>query len=284
MARSLTRALEAIVAARNLPVKIAFRPPSDLQHRWELLYVLVERNLKIRYRGSLLGVYWSLLNPLFMTGLYTAIFGVAFSDEFNNSLIDYALSAFSGLILYHFFSAATSQALTSLVENGDLLNKVRLPFSLFPTVAIAANSFQFVVGALPLIVGACWWQTHSPVNLLALAAPLTALIAASLGFGFLVGALYVFFRDVAYLYELLSFTIWVSSPVFYPIEIVPSAVRPLLYLNPLTSIIESLRQITLSGDAPALEAMARADLTGLIFLAIGWSCFQWLRPQFMDLL
>ena len=269
--------------SRTPLVKIAFRR-SEPRRYWELVYVLVERNLKTRYRGSLLGVYWSLLNPLFMTVLYTAIFGVAFSDTFDRSLVSYALASFTGLILFHFFAAATAQALVSLVQNGELLNKVRLPFSLFPVTAIAANLFQFAVGSLPLVIAICLWKSHSPLNVLTLSVPLAALIAASLGFGFLMSALYVFFRDISYFYDLLSFTIWVSSPVFYPIEIVPPLVRPLLYLNPLTSIIESLRQIALSGDAPALETMAQASLTGSIFLIIGWSCFRWLRPQFMDLL
>jgi lipopolysaccharide transport system permease protein len=87
---------------------------------WELIYVLVSRNLKGRYRGSFLGVYWSLLNPLMMTGLYTAIFGATFASYYNNSLMNYVLAAFTGLIIINFFSAATSQALTSIVNNGFL--------------------------------------------------------------------------------------------------------------------------------------------------------------------
>lgn len=250
----------------------------------DLLYVMVERTLKTRYRGSLLGVYWSLLNPLIMTGLYTAIFGVAFGEEFDNSLLDYALAAFTGLILFHFFSSATVQALSSVVDNGELLNKVRLPFTLFPITAIAANAFQFGVGSLPLLVVVCLWKSHSALNVAALLLPFGALVLASLGFGFLASGLYVFFRDVAYLYDLVSFAIWVSSPVFYPIEIVPPAIRPFLYLNPLTSVIESMRQIVLSGDAPALAAAGRAAAIGILFFTVGWSCFRWWRSQFMDLL
>ncbi len=259
-------------------------PRSEIRRYGDLLYVMVERNLKTRYRGSLLGVYWSLLNPLIMTGLYTAIFGVAFSDKFSGSLVDYALAAFTGLVLFHFFSSATVQALTSVVENGELLNKVRLPFTMFPIVAVAANVFQFAIGSLPLLLIVCLWKSQSLLNVAALLLPFGALVAASLGFGFLVSGLYIFFRDMAYLYDLVSFTLWVSAAIFYPIEIVPPVVRPLLYLNPLTSVIESARQIVLSGGTPEPAAIGRSLLVGLLFFTVGWSCFRWWRPQFMDLL
>ena len=97
--------------AISLPVKL---PLSQVERFWELLVVLVRRNLKVRYRGSLLGVYWSLLNPMIMTGLYTAIFGTAFSKYYNNSIPNYVLAAFTGLVIINFFSASTSQALSSV--------------------------------------------------------------------------------------------------------------------------------------------------------------------------
>src|SRR4028118_2207761 len=87
---------------------------SQAQRYWELLHVLVVRNLKVRYRGSFLGVYWSLLNPLIMTGLYTAIFGAAFASYYSNSIVNYVLAAFTGLVVINFFSSSTSQALSSI--------------------------------------------------------------------------------------------------------------------------------------------------------------------------
>ena len=106
---------------------------SPLQRYVELLHILVERNLKGRYRGSFLGVYWSLLSPLLMTGMYTAIFGVAFKSYFNGSIVSYMLAAFTGLIIINFFSSSTSQALSSVVGGGSLMNKILLPMSVFPS-------------------------------------------------------------------------------------------------------------------------------------------------------
>lgn len=254
------------------------------QRYWELLSVLVERNLKVRYRGSLLGVYWSLLNPLIMTGLYTAIFGAAFASYYGNSTTNYILAAFTGLIVIHFFNGATSQALVSLVDNGAILNKIRLPISIFPISMVGANVVQFSFGMLPLLLVVTLITSKRLINLLALCLPLLSLILVCTGIALLVSALYVFFRDLSYFYELVTFILWIGSPVFYPVEIVPSAVQRFLIFNPLLPIIESLRQISLSGEVPDLRLIAHAGVDALIVLGFGWSCFCWWRSQFMDLL
>lgn len=250
----------------------------------ELLQMLVERNLKGRYRGSFLGVYWSLLHPVLMTGVYTAIFGAAFAQFYDNSTIKYVLAAFTGLVVIHFFSGSTSQALASIVANGGLLNKVKLPVSVFPVSMILANVRQFCIGVLPLLVIVTLITSKNPLNVLALPFPILALTLVCLGIGFLTSSLYVFFRDLPYFYELITFLLWMTSPVFYPTEIVPEKVRPFLLLNPLAPIIESLRQISISGHLPDLALIGHALLNGVIMLVLGWTCFRGWQKQFMDLL
>ena len=253
-------------------------------HRyWELLYVLAERNLKLRYRGSFLGVYWSLLNPLIMTGIYTAIFGAAFASYYG-STINYILAAFTGLAVIHFFNGATIQALVSVVDNGALLNKIRLPISVFPVSIVGANVFQFSVGMLPLLMIITLIKSHSLINLLALFFPLISLVIVCTGISFATSSLFVFFRDLPYFYEVLTFLFWIASPVFYPAEIVPDTVRTFLLLNPLLPIIESIRQISLSGNLPNLKLIGQSVVGALIILGVGWSCFRWWRSHFMDLL
>ncbi|TYQ27669.1 ABC transporter permease [Pseudanabaena sp. UWO310] len=257
---------------------------ADVQHYLELLQVLVSRNLKVRYRGSFLGIYWSLLNPLIMTGLYTAIFGATFAKYYDNSLLNYVLAALTGLIVINFFSASTSQALSSVVGNGALLNKIRLPVSVFPVSMITANIFQFVMGTYPLLAIVALIKSHSLVNVFAILLPFIALVMFCVGIGFFVSSLYVFFRDLPYFYELVVFMLWISSPVFYPAAIVPNSVKPFLSINPLSPIIESLRQITLSGNLPDFMMIASALLSGTIFAILGWAYFHQSRSQFMDLL
>jgi ABC-type polysaccharide/polyol phosphate export permease len=256
----------------------------QLRRYWELLHVLVSRNLKVRYRGSFLGIYWSLLSPLIMTGLYTAIFGTTFASYYGNSILNYMLAAFTGLVVINFFSASTSQALTSVVVNGFLLNKIRLPVSIFPVSMIAANIFQFAVGAFPLLAIMTFMNSKSIVNVFALLFPSLALVLLCTGVSFLVSALFVFFRDLPYFYELVVFVLWVSSPIFYPAAIVPTQVKQFLGLNPLSPIIESIRQIALSGALPNLSLIGSALLSGIIILSLGWTCFHSWRSNFMDLL
>lgn len=255
-----------------------------LRWYWELFIVLTERNLQRRYRGSVLGIYWSLLNPLIMTGLYTAIFGATFASYYDNSTINYILAAFTGLIVINFFSASTAQALASVVDNGAIVNKIRLPLFIFPLSTIGANIFQLIMGAFPLLVIVTLVISQSIVNTLALSLPLIALTLVCTGVGLLMSALYVFFRDLSYFYELLTFLLWISSPVFYPAEIVPEAVRKFLILNPLLPIIESIRQISLSGNLPDLFLVFHAFISGLIVLAIGIVAFSSRQSQFIDLL
>lgn len=257
---------------------------SSTKRYLELVQILVERNLKGRYRGSFLGVYWSLLNPLIMTGLYAAIFGTAFSEYYQDSTLRYVLAAFTGLIVINFFSSSTSQALTSVVGNGALLNKVRLPVTVFPVSMIVANIFQFIVGLLPLLTIVTLIMSRNPINVLALLLPLISLGLVCTGIGFLVSALYVFFRDLPYFYELVCFVLWISSPVFYPAEIVPSAVKPFLFFNPLIPIIESIRQISLSGSLPDMILVLHSFLNGIILLMLGWIYFRSWQKNFMDLL
>ncbi|BAZ17109.1 ABC-2 type transporter [Calothrix sp. NIES-4071] len=272
---------------KDLKLRLQTRTISEFKrfNRYlELLEVLVSRNLKTRYRGSFLGVYWSLLNPLIMTGLYTAVFGTTFSKYYNNSVLNYVLAAFTGLVVINFFAAATNQALVSVVGNGTLLNKIRLPMTVFPVSIIAANIFQLCVGVLPLLAIMTLINTKNLLNVVALVLPLFALIIFSTGVAFLVSSLYVFFRDLPYFYELAVFFLWVGSPIFYPAAIVPDTVKMYLGLNPMSPIIESIRQIVLSGGSPDLKLITSALLSGVIILVFGWSWFQGLKSQFMDLL
>ncbi|BBD58463.1 putative ABC transporter permease protein, ABC-2 [Nostoc sp. HK-01] len=257
---------------------------SHVQHYWELLQVLVARNLNVRYRGSFLGVYWSLLNPLLMTGAYTAIFGTTFASYYGNSIFNYVLAVFTGLVVINFFSASTGQALLSVVNNGTLLNKINLPTSVFPVSMVVANIFQFAVGVFPLLALVTLINSKSLVNVFLLLLPLLALVLVCIGISLLVSALFVFFRDLPYFYELVVSLLWLSSPIFYPVVIVPTTVKTFLVLNPLFPVIESIRQISLSGALPEVHLIVHSLLSGIIFLALGITCFRWLRTSFMDLL
>lgn len=267
-----------------MPVTESLVRQTILKRYVDILRILVERNLKLRYRGSVLGVYWSLLNPLIMTAIYAVIFGQAFAEYYDNSLVSYTLAAFTGMVVINFFSTSTSQALSSVVNSSSLLNRMSLPMSVFPISMIAANVYQFAISTLPLLVIATLIFSQSIFNVVALLLPLFGLVIICTGIGMVVAALNVFFRDLPYFYELVTFGLWISSPIFYPVAIVPKQVQTFLVLSPIAPIIESVRQIVLSGNPPDFGLMLPTLFSSIIFLAIGWFSFLWLKPQFMDLL
>jgi lipopolysaccharide transport system permease protein len=278
----------------NMSTLTGFRL-SQAQRYWELLYVLAEREIKVRYRGSFLGVYWSLFNPLIMTSVYSVIFGKAFIEDpkyfeyYHGSILEYILRTFTGLVVIHFFQGATSQALTSVVNNASLLNKIKLPPTVFPISTILANTFQLVVGMFPLLailtIATNPHSWMSLINVAAIVLPLTALVLVSAGVGLLVSSLYVFFRDLPFFYELIQFILLLCSPIFYPDTIIRDRwLRELVKINPLYPIIKSLPQIVISGNLPDLGLISSALLSGVIILGVGFFCFNWLRPKFMDLL
>jgi len=256
-------------------------------NRWmryrDLVVINAFRSLKVRYRGSILGIYWSLSNPLLMTLVYTAIFGSAFSTYYG-SILNYVLACFAGLAFLNFFSGSTSMALPSIAGNGGLLNKLALPPSIFPVSTIAAATFQLFVGVFPLLAIMAIVTSHDPLNAVALLVPTLAIVLFALGFALAVSALYVYFRDLSYLYELIVFVLWITSPIFYPAALVPAGVRQYLAYNPLAAIIECVRQIVLSGMRPSFHLMGVALLAASIVLAIGASIYASLRKGFMDLI
>lgn len=260
-----------------------FSSTTWLRYR-ELLLVLIPQNLHTRYRGSFLGVYWSLLNPLTMTVLYTAIFGAAFASYYGDSILNYMLAAFTGLLVTNFFNSSTTQALGSIVGNGDLLNKVYLPPAVFPLAMIGVNIFQFVVGSLPLLIVVTLLNSDNFLSIFLLLFPFFCLVLVCTGIGLLMSALYVFFRDLGYFYEIATFVVWITSPVFYPVDIVPERIQPFLRFNPLVPIIESFRLISLQNSAPPLDYYIWSLSSGLVIFALGWFFFHRVKGAFLDLL
>ena len=151
------------------------------------------RQLKTRYRGTVLGVLWSFGNPLLMTILYTALFGHAFASYYGGSTNRYMFSAFIGVAVVTFFSQATTEALSSVVANGGLLNKIAIDAETFPIAAIAANSYQQILTTFPMIIVLTAVITHDPVRIALAPVVLAAIIALVGGFGVGLAALYVFF-------------------------------------------------------------------------------------------
>ena len=250
----------------------------------ELLEIMSWRTLKTKYRGSIIGIFWSLSNPILMTATYAAIFGTAFASYYQGSVWRYVVATFVGLTILNIFSQTSSQALASIVSSGGILNKLKLPPSIFPVSFVASNFFQFGIGALPVIALITLYITHNPINVIALLLPTLALALATTGFSLLTSALYVYFRDLPYLYEIFLFIVWITSPIFYPTALVPAKVQPFLALNPIIFIVGSFRQIAISHQWPDLSLAATAIVSGLACFLVGSFVYLKLQNDFLDLL
>ena len=251
---------------------------------FEIVLVLAARYVKVRYRGSALGIFWSVLNPRIMTCVYTVVFGHAFRGAFGGSTWDYLFAVFVGLSSMNYFSSSTSQALQSVVSNGLLLNKMRLPAAAFPVATILSNTLQLALGILPILLIVAIFVGHNPLGAPLILIPLAALVLLALGAALAVSALYVFFRDIPYLYELFVFIVFVATPVFYPLSIISARFIPYFRLNPLTAIIGELRLIAIRGSIPSPVALLETLALGAIVLGAGGALFARMSPRFMDYL
>ena len=244
--------------------------------------MLFAQNVKLRYRGSALGIAWSALSPLGMAAVYAAIFGQTFARYYDGSVVRYGAAVYTGLTLIGFFIAATTECSTVLVQNGGLLNKVRIPFEAFPLATVSAQGFQVLVGSVPLLVGLSLIVNRDPLRLPLLVVPLLALAMFAVGVGIFVSGVGVFFRDTPHLYELATFLLWVTSPVFYPAAIVPHRLGQFLIFNPLYAILQTARGVVLEPTLPPAWLFALALGEGALALVIGVAAFRLMRGRFMD--
>jgi homopolymeric O-antigen transport system permease protein len=269
-------------ALRERPGVAARRRPLLDERLRDVVGVLFAQNVKIRYRGSVLGIVWSALSPLGMAAVYTAIFGPTFARYYGGSHLLYGAAVYIGLVLIGFFIAATSECATVLVQNGGLLNKVRIPFEAFPLATVSAHAFQLLAGSVPLLLVLSLVMNHDPVHVLLLVVPFAALVMLAAGTGLLMSAVGAFFRDTPHLYELATFVLWVTSPIFYPAAIVPARLAHFLVINPLYAIVQSARDLVLTPALPPPWMFGLALGEGALVLVVGVAAFQSMRAHFMD--
>lgn len=256
---------------------VAFRRELDLIRMTAL------RVLKVRYRGTALGILWSFANPILMMLLYTAIFGTAFASYYGSRDL-YLLSAFVGVTVLTFFLQATGEALVSVVGNGMLMNKIAIRAETFPVASVAANTFQQCVTTFPVLVVVTAFVTRDPLHVALAVIVLAAIVALTLGFSLGLAALFVFFRDLPHLWTMAGFVLWLTSPVFYPAALVPVSVRGWLEVNPIGMSMTTLRELVVQRGPVHWSAVGMTLLVALVTLAIGAALFRALREEFMDLL
>jgi ABC-2 type transport system permease protein len=235
----------------------------------DLLTQLIARNIKTRYKRSVLGILWTMLNPLLMMMVLTFVF----SEVFRFSVKHYAAYALAGISLWNFFAQTTSGAMSELIWGGGLLRRIYIPRSIFALTALGAALINLSFSLLPLL--AVMIITDAPIRPAILILPLPILLTAmfALGVALFLSRVAAYFADVLEMYQILL-TVWMYfTPIIYPKEIVPERLKWLLDLNPMYHLIEVFRAPMHVGLVAGLRTMAIAAIVSILTLLFGWWFF-----------
>lgn len=234
-----------------------------------LIIELVKRDIKKKYRRSMLGYLWSMLNPLLMM-LITAM---VFSNLFRFDIPNYPLYLLTGQIIFTFYSEATNFAMSSILENGSLLKKVYVPKYLFPLSRVISSSVNVCFTLPAMLAIMVYTNAEFHLKLLLCIVPLALLMIFSLGVGLLLAAFAVYFRDIFHLYGVLLTALNYATPIFYPTKIIPPEYQCFFAYNPLTYFLEFFRDIVYGNVLPTLELVGMCVFLSVVSLIIGGYAF-----------
>ena len=213
-----------------------------------LLWTMIKRDFISKYRKSILGVLWSLLNPLLMMLILTMVF----STMFRHNIPNFPVYLLSGRLMYDFFSEATSSAMVSVVGGESIIKKIYVPKYIFPVskvVSSLVNMFFFLIAFFIVFIAT---GESFKWTMLLLPIPIIYIFVFSLGIAMLLSSMTVFFRDLTYLYGVFTLALFFLTPIIYPIDMLPPWLLPYIGLNPLFQYIEYVRDLTLHGVVPDL--------------------------------
>jgi homopolymeric O-antigen transport system permease protein len=233
----------------------------------DLLVELILNGLKSRYKRSVLGVAWTLLNPLVTMGVTT----IAFARVFKSDVMVYPVYVLSGVLLWGFFSQSTAQAMHGLVYVGTgLLKRVSLPRAIFPVAMVGTGTINLLLGMVPLAIISFALGLRPSAALLFLPVALALTVAFVLGTSLLLSALAVRFTDVLEIFQAGVTAMFYVTPVLYPESVIPERWRWLLTLNPMTHLLETFRRPIYLGELPPARTLALATAAALLSLLLGW--------------
>lgn len=247
----------------------------------EMISSLVRRDLRGRYKGSVLGFFWTFLNPLLQLVVYTFVF----STIMRAGIEDYYLFLFVALVPWTYFSTSVSGGSGCITSQQNLVNKIYFPREVLPISHVLSQLINmllsFLVVIFVLLVSGkgvnlgIWWYL-----------PLIVLQETLLAFGLtmLVSAVTVYFRDMQFLLNVIMMAWQFLTPVMYTVEMVPERLRVIFYLNPMTPIIVAYRDVFYYKQAPELQTFLLGTVMGVVMLIVGWVAFGKLKRRFAEVL
>jgi lipopolysaccharide transport system permease protein len=257
----------------------------DVRSVWEfrdLLFFLTWRDISIRYKQTLLGAAWTILQPLLTMVLFTIVFG-NFAKMPSDGL-PYSIFAFAALVPWTYFSQAISRSSVSLVSDPNLIKKVYFPRLLIPLSGAMAPLVDFFVCLAVLLVMMGWYGIPLRWSLLAVPVLLLATLMAALAVGVWLAPLNARYRDIAYAVPFLTQFWFYASPITYPLSLVPAKWRVLYSLNPIVGLIEGFRWALLGTAAPDPRVLVSSGLVVVVLLACGVMFFEWMERTLSDVI
>ncbi len=251
----------------------------DIYNYREMIVSLVRKDLRGRYKGSVLGFLWTFVNPLLQLIVYSIVFSIIVKMGIDN----FSMFLFVALVPWIFFSSCITSGSTVILQQQDLVKKIFFPREVLP-VAYVTSSFINMLFSFIVIFVAIIVTNHgmNPAALLFL--PLIMLIEyiLALGFSFVASAITVYFRDLEHILNNLSMAWMYLTPILYTQEMVPEQYKPLFNLNPMTPIIIAYRDILFYKRIPSLNTLIGASITGVVSLILGFILFNKLKKGFAE--
>lgn len=235
----------------------------------DLVYQLIARSIKTRYKRSVLGVAWTMVNPL----LTMLVLTVVFSAVFKFAAGQYALFVLSGLLIWNFFAQSTMAAMNDLVWSGGLVSRIYLPKSAFSVAAIGTGLVNLALAMVPYVLISFGLGEGMHWTWLLLPIPALSMALLALGVGLTLSSAAVFFPDIMPTYEILLLAWMYLTPVIYPFQALPSSIQPWLKLNPLYYPLTSFRALLLEGRVPPAGDLVLGLAVGGAAAGLGWWLF-----------
>ncbi|MBQ6477589.1 MAG: ABC transporter permease [Bacilli bacterium] len=259
---------------------------ANFKHYWFLMTQLISRDFKVKYKRSVLGVVWSLLYPILMLTVMTIVFSNMF--KFSVPGVNYVVYLMTGIIMWNYFSEASNTAMTSVVMNFTLINKVYIPKYIFPIAKCIFVGINFVLTLIPWLgiialsyFGLGKYTCHFNIYFLILPYIFLCLFFFTIGVSLFLSCVSVFLRDVFYIYGIVL-TMWnYVTPVFYSVEMLPEKLQYLWQFNPLYQYLTAAREIVLYGRSPSLLTLGLLGLMAILSLIIGGIVFKKNQDKFI---
>lgn len=242
-----------------------------------LLKELVARDIKIKYRRSVLGVLWTLLNPLLMM----TVLSIVFSNIFKFDVENFPLYLLSGQVIFNFFSDCTTASMTSIIGSASLIKKIYIPKYLFVFSKVLSCSINLMSSFTALICVTLVMRMELHITLLLSVIPLLILMLFSLGVSMILATVAVKFRDIIHLYSVFITALMYLTPVIYPMSILPEKIKFLVMLNPLTNIIMMFRDLYMYNSIPSVSSFVIAIIETVLMCALGLCVFWKKQDEFI---